>query len=152
MTDQKVAADFQTVALPMRWQTPESNIAKFLRAALAEQARAVTELEASARAAGLLGEAQSITDAKAFKLAKKFLRIRSVRVGFGPRSQWLWELPRENTPSAKAEPQAAPAHRIPSDWIEGLASLDADRPLADVPRLRWRQFVSDCHNFLSPSH
>src|SRR5262249_38783341 len=131
----------------MNTRTAESNIAKFLRAALAEQARAVTELEASARAAALLGEAQSITDAKAFKQAKKFLRIRSVRVGFGPRSQWLWELPRENTPSAKAEPQAAPAHRIPSNWVEGIACLDTglvelhrDWAVIDMP-LRTRQRV-----------
>src|SRR5262249_60770383 len=118
----------------------------FLRATLAGRARAVTELEASARAAGLLAEAQSITDTKAFKRAKEFLRIRSLRVGFGAHGNWLWVLPRKNEPSAKAEPQAAPVHRIPSDWVEGIACLDADRPPPDVPRHRWRQFVSDCHN------
>ena len=135
----------------MNLRRAEPDVIDFLRATLAGRAHPVTKVEASARAAGLLGEAQSITHAKAFKQAKKFLRIRSVRVGFGPRSQWLWELPRENTPSAKAEPQAAPAHRIPSNWVEGIACLDADRPPPDVPRHRWRQFVSDCHNFLSPS-
>jgi hypothetical protein len=99
----------------------------------------------------LLNERQRITHAKAFKRAKKSLRIRSLHAGFGARSQWLWELPRENTPSAKAEPQAAAAHRIPSDWVEGIARLDPDRPPSDVPRHRWRQFVNDCHDFLSPS-
>src|SRR5215813_9385888 len=87
----------------------EPDVIDFLRATLAGRAHPVTKVEASARAAGLLGEAQSITDAKAFKQAKKFLRIRSVRVGFGPRSQWLWELSREKPPSAKAESQATPA-------------------------------------------
>src|SRR5262249_21772448 len=33
-----------------------------------------------------------------------------------------------NEPSAKAKPEAAPAHRIPSDWVEGIACLDPDRP------------------------
>src|SRR5215471_21851744 len=129
----------------------DPDVIDFLRATLAGRAHPVTKVEASARAAGLLNEGQRITHAKAFKQAKKFLRIRSVRVGFGPRSQWLWELPRENTPSAKAEPQAAPAHRIPSNWVEGIACLDADRPPPDVPRHRWRQFVNDCHSFLSAS-
>ena len=40
---------------------------------------------------------------------------------------------------------------IPIDWVEGVACLDPDRPPNDVPRHRWRQFVDDCKNFLSPS-
>ena len=55
----------------MNARPAEPELVKFLRAALAEQARPVTKLEASARAAGLLGEAQSITDAKAFKQANR---------------------------------------------------------------------------------
>jgi hypothetical protein len=47
----------------------------------------------------------------AFKRAKKSLGISSLRAGFGARSQWLWELPQEKELPAKAEPQAAPAHR-----------------------------------------
>src|SRR5262249_15932520 len=129
----------------------EPDVIDFLRAALAEQPRPVTKVEASARAAGLLNEGQRITHAKAFKRAKRTLGIRSLHAGFGARSQWLWGLPRENTPSAKAEPQAAPAHRIPSDWVEGIACLDPARPPPDVPRHRWRQFVNDCDPFLSPS-
>jgi hypothetical protein len=77
----------------------------------------------------------------AFKRAKKSLGIRSLHAGFGARSQWLWELPQEKELAAKAEPQAAPAHRIPSDWVEGVACLDPDRPPPDVPRHRWRQFT-----------
>jgi hypothetical protein len=41
----------------------ESDVRKFLRAALRERARAVAKLEVNARAAGLLGEHQHITDA-----------------------------------------------------------------------------------------
>jgi hypothetical protein len=57
----------------------------------------------------------------AFKRAKKSLGIRSLHAGFGARSQWLWELPQEKE-------LAAPAHRIPSDWVEGVACLDPNRP------------------------
>src|SRR5215831_15334777 len=134
----------------------EPDVIDFLRAALAEQPRPVTKVEASARAAGLLNEGQRITHAKAFKRAKRTLAIRSLHAGFGARSQWLWELPRENEAWANAEPQAAPVldepvPRIPSDWSEGVARLNPDRPPSDVPRLRWRQFVNDCHTFLSAS-
>src|SRR5262249_3107714 len=43
------------------------------------------------------------------------------------------------------------APRIPSDWVEGIACLNPDRPPADLPRHRWRQFVNDCHSSLSAS-
>ena len=135
----------------MKARAAESNVVKFLRVALVDGAHAVTRLEASARAAGLLNERQRITHTRAFRQAKKSLRIRSLRAGFGSRSHWLWELPREDERSARAERKAAPLRRIPSDWIEGIARLNADRPPSDVPRHRWRQFVNDCTNFLSPS-
>ena len=119
--------------------------------ALAKRACPVVELEASARAAGLLKEWQRIAQAKPFRRAKEFLRIRSHRAGFGARSQWLWELPRASVPSIKVGREPAPLRRIPSHWVEGVAYLDPERPPADVPRHRWRQFVDDCTNFLSPS-
>jgi hypothetical protein len=78
-------------------------VTEFLRDALAADALGVPELETRARAAGLLGERQHITDAKAFKRAKKSLGIRSRRIGFGPRSQWLWELSQPNEPCLRTE-------------------------------------------------
>jgi hypothetical protein len=129
----------------MKARAAESDVVKFLRTALADGAHAVTKLEASARAAaGLLKERERSTHTRAFRRAKKSLRIRSLRLGFGSRSHWLWELPRENERSARAERKPAPLHRIPSDWIEGIACLDPDRPPTDVPRHRWWQFVDDC--------
>jgi hypothetical protein len=53
-------------------------VTEFLRDALAADALGVPELETRARAAGLLGERQHITDAKAFKRAKKSLGIQRV--------------------------------------------------------------------------
>jgi hypothetical protein len=107
----------------MNLRRTEPDVIDFLRAALAARPRAVTNLEASARAAGLLNEGQRITHAKAFKRAKKSLRIRSLWIGFGPRSQWQWELPRKNDGPA-AGPEPTPVPRIPSDWVEGIACLD----------------------------
>jgi hypothetical protein len=79
------------------------------------------ELEARARAIGLLGECQSITHIRVFKRAKKSLGIRSRRAGFGARSQWLWELSPQNEASIKAERGAAPHNRFPVEWVEGVA-------------------------------
>jgi hypothetical protein len=67
--------------------------AEFLRKELAKGPVLVSELEAAARAAGLLGSGQRISDAKPFKRAKKSLGIRSVRNGFGSAGEWV---PRDN--------------------------------------------------------
>src|ERR1700745_4337422 len=93
----------------MRPRGPEVAIAKFLRDALAGNEMGVPKLEAMARSAGLLGENQRITHAKLFKTAKKTLGIRSRRAGFGARSHWLWQLPRQNKTSLK--PEAGPEQR-----------------------------------------
>jgi hypothetical protein len=126
-------------------------VTKFLRDELAVDASGVPELEARARATGLLGQRQSITHIKVFKRAKKSLGIRSLRAGFGARSQWRWQLPRQSEGSLKTDSGTARERRgpIPIDWIQGVACLHPDRPPNDVPRHRWRQFVDDCKNFLS---
>ena len=129
----------------------ETDVVRFLRVALADRRRSVTELEASARAAGLLKERQNIANVRAFREAKSSLAVRSVRAGFGASGQWLWELPRESQGSAKAGRQTAPRRLIPSYWVEGIARLRPDRPPNDVPRHRWAQFVQDCTTFLSTS-
>ena len=134
---------------------PEAAIAKFLRDALARDDVGVPTLEVMARRAGLLGEHQRITHAKLFRAAKKNLGIRSRRAGFGARSHWLWQLPRQNKTSLKPEPgpeqRATPEPRfpIPIVWVEGVASLDDRDPPSDVPRHRWRLFVDDCKRFVA---
>jgi hypothetical protein len=65
----------------------------FLKGVLGDGAVAVADLEVRALAAGLLSDRQKITDAKAFKTAKKALGIKSHRVGFGPGAVWFWALP-----------------------------------------------------------
>jgi hypothetical protein len=113
----------------------------------------VPKLEVMARAAGLLGEHQSITHIRVFKRAKKSLGIRSLRAGFGARAQWRWQLPRQSEGSLKTDSGTVRERRgpIPVDWLQGVACLDPERPPDDVPRHRWRQFVEDSKNFLRPS-
>jgi hypothetical protein len=123
---------------------------EFLQEKLAEGPVLVSNLAAMARAAGLLGEGQLITDAKPFKRAKQVLGVRSVRNGFGSRGEWLWLLEMQPTPQV-AEPSSVVAPRIPSVWIEGVARLGHHRPPTDIPAHRWRQFLSDCNNFLASS-
>ena len=143
-------------------------VAEFLQNVLAGDALGVAELEARARTAGLLGEGQRITHAKVFKKAKKSLGIRSVRNGFGDAGEWLWRLERQPA-SPVSKPLAQPplsiedtyaealeevpadmrARRIPSSWVDGVARLDHHRPLTDIAPHRWRQFLSDCNNFLT---
>ena len=96
----------------------------------------------------MLGERQSITHIKVFKRAKR--GIRSRRAGFGARSQWRWQLPRQSEGSLKTDSGTARERRgaIPIDWVQGVAYLDPDRPPNDVPRHRWRRFVDDCKSFL----
>src|SRR5262252_1304931 len=133
----------------------QARVSAFLRKLLAEGAQDVLKLEAMARGEALLGERQRITDAKAFKRAKYSLRIRSVRAGFGPNGAWRWELPcdRDGASTASAiTREPVPAGRgLPVGWVEGVARLDDYPPPTDVPRHRWRQFVSDCHSFLNSS-
>ena len=131
----------------------EAVAAEFLRKALAVEAVCVPELDTMARSAGLLSERQRITDAKPFRRAKVLLGIRSVRDGFGARGGWLWELPpRSDVPppiSTRQERSAPREPVVPREWVEGVARLEQHRPPADVPRHRWRQFVSDCSAFLN---
>ena len=95
----------------------EAVVAEFLRKALADEALAVPKLDAMARAAGLLGEGQSITQDKVFRRAKRSLGIRSIRDGFGAGGRWAWELPPSSnvsaTISARQEPSTPKGPVVP---------------------------------------
>jgi len=126
---------------------PVSVAAEFLRKALANAPVLVSELEAAARAAGLLGSDQSISEAKLFKRAKKSLCVRSVHSGFRSAGKWFWLL--ETPAPLVADPPPEVAPRIPSSWIEGVGRLTPQRPPPGVPMHLWRLFLTDCHRFLS---
>jgi hypothetical protein len=151
-------------------------VTEFLRNALAGGALGVPKLEAMARAAGLLGEDQRITHAKAFKQVKKALGIRSVRNGFGSGGEWVWVLDQQpaqtqldgaEQPVAEAlaleihveaakevsakvgVDVAAGESRVPARWTMGVAALERRRPPTDVQPHRWERFVNDCADFLA---
>src|SRR5262245_30721715 len=115
----------------------EAVAAEFLRKALAGKALGVPQLDIMARAAGLLGERQRVTDAKAFRRAKNSLGIRSVREGFGAGGGWVWELPRKSegrapTPSEMGPQASGNEGLVPHEWIEGVARLRRLQPPHDV--------------------
>ncbi len=129
-------------------------VVEFLQDVLAGGALGVPELEVMARAAGLLGEDKRITHSKIFKRAKRSLGIKSVRNGFGDEGEWLWLLEKSPVPSlGENDPEQSPDHLrvplVPPTWIQGVAHLDHNRALRDIPPHRWRQFLSDCSNFLA---
>jgi hypothetical protein len=100
-------------------------VAKFLLQGLAKGPVLVSDLEAMARVAGLLGEDQCITHAKVFKRAKKSLGISSVRNGFGDRGEWFWLL----------EKQPGPPPREPSDQLlAGPVAIEDTYAEADDPK------------------
>jgi hypothetical protein len=78
-------------------------VTDFLQRALVGGAVDVTQLEAMARAARLLGNRQQIQHAKAFKKAKSSLGIRSIREGFGSMGKWAWLLPAKPVKPAHKE-------------------------------------------------
>jgi hypothetical protein len=134
------------------------------------------DFEIPARDAGLLGPHQSITDSKTFKAAKKTLGIRSVRTGFGKGGWWGWALPSPETsveiaieaPASvvygedHSRPDQCDQHSgtgandhvgvepnpVPSEW-NGIAQLNHGHAPHAVPVHRWRQFVNDCHVFIT---
>jgi hypothetical protein len=64
-----------------------------LREALAGSRMAVHDIEAEARAAGMLGPAKEIKNSKPFRTACERLGIIHEREGFGPGAQCYWKLP-----------------------------------------------------------
>jgi hypothetical protein len=67
--------------------------ADFLRSVLSAGPMAVADIEAEARAAGLLGRESPIGQNKMFRDARKELGVASSRDGFGPGSRYVLSLP-----------------------------------------------------------
>jgi hypothetical protein len=68
--------------------------------------RLVRDIEAQARAEGMLGEHQRIDNAKSFQIAKQQLGVVVEREGFGPGSKVYWRLPdrTEGSPQIDGDP------------------------------------------------
>ena len=151
-----------------------SRTKSFLTEALAGGETSVAALEERARAAGLLGEHQTITDLKTFRSAKAALGVRSHRIGFGRGAIWFWVLPAppasegatpvtlpvdvyEDAPSDRtletspchAERVCARPHGVPLDWTRTVEILQLRPRPSGIPGHRWRLFVDDFRRFIS---
>jgi hypothetical protein len=150
-----------------------SQIRSFLTEALAGGAETVVALQERARAAGLLGEGQSIGDAKLFKTAKAALGIRSRRIGFGPGAIWFWILAVPPAPQVATTAKPSDVYDVdPSDrrpeisprcaeitggdrqlapiaWTRGVGILQQTPRPSGIPAHRWCIFVEDCGRFVA---
>jgi hypothetical protein len=96
-------------------RSQDMDFVTFLKTTLTDGPVAVSEIEARARAAGLLGERQRITNVKAFRKAKSALGIVSIRQGFGRDGAWAWALPPPAKLSApEAEGQLLAEREVPA--------------------------------------
>jgi putative DNA primase/helicase len=73
--------------------THKDDAINFLRQVLADGPMSVADIEAEARSARVLGESQSISQSKPFRVAREALGIVSKRSGFGRGGSWTWALP-----------------------------------------------------------
>jgi hypothetical protein len=120
----------QRPASPRRAST--SLVSEFLGLTLTDGPVAVTDIEDKARAAGLLGPGQKITDAKLFKRSKRFLCIRSVRVGFGGAGGWCWELPASEAPTVSQSSEQPSTKDVPPGATFLERRSDADQSCSGI--------------------
>jgi hypothetical protein len=89
--------------------TAKDEAKTFLQEALGSGPMSVSDLEAEARAAGLLGERQRLSYNKAIRAAADTLRVVRRREGFGPGAAYHWSLP--DTPSGPMVAHVCPTSR-----------------------------------------
>jgi hypothetical protein len=100
-------------------------VAAFLRLTLTGGPVRVAELQVKARAAGLLGDRQTVTNSKKFRAGKAALNIRSYRIGFGAGSECAWALP-DVPGAALAGTVAHPSPDVPA--VSVIRGGDACQP------------------------
>ena len=140
---------------PLRSPRPrDEDVVTFLQTAITGGTANVSELEILARASGLLGERQRISQAKQFKRAKITLGIQSVRQGFGPGGGWAWVLPPPaNAPASETKPKepvirAEPEREvIYGDGIVGTAPRASVIDDVEMPP-EFRDIVGVPHSWL----
>ena len=89
--------------------TAKDEAKTFLQEALGSRPVLVSDLEAEARAAGLLGERQRLSYNKAIRAAADILGVVRRREGFGPGAVYRWSLP--DTPSGPMVAHVCPTSR-----------------------------------------
>lgn len=120
--------------MPRRFK-PKGGVEPFLRSALGAGPVAVGKLEKRARADGLLGPGQKISNAENFKAAKAKLGIRHHRDGFGRDASYFWNLPVSPATSiADAPAQPIPLGILPADTpVDASAVSPPETQVAQTP-------------------
>lgn len=117
-----MGAKMKKVKNQVRSKTRICHVEAFLRQELAAGPVDLWVLEQRAHQAGLLGEDQHITEAKAFRTAKKALEIMSVRTGFGRGGHWAWRLA-VSPPDPKADGHLCGESNPPVTKSESLPAI-----------------------------
>jgi hypothetical protein len=114
--------------------TKRTAAVSFLEDTLAAGRVPVRALESKARAAGLVLDQQTITDAKTFKTAKKQLGIRSIREGFGSSGEWFWVLPSPTLASKQSGHLCAPVRPMKDALVTGVESSEVGKAAETTPK------------------
>jgi hypothetical protein len=102
---------------------------KFLREILAKGRMAVPDIEAEARAEGMLGATKEIRNSKPFRKACEAIGVIHIREGFGPGAVYYWSLPITSPPPMSATLRAPSNNRahmvkkvVPRGMVKGAIS------------------------------
>jgi hypothetical protein len=109
---------------------------------------AVREIEEEARAAGLLGTRQALSQCRALRAARVALGLIVIRTGFGKDGAWVWtkaiagesaspppqaQLPMDSPPPpSAAPPNPQPMQVVPTPPLHPIADADPG-PMKSVP-------------------
>jgi putative DNA primase/helicase len=121
--------------------TATDEAVEFLQIVLANGRVKIHDIEAEARAAGLLGKDQELSLSKPFRSARTELHVRSTRDGFGPGAVYYWSLPTmlapDGTMPASSKDRATMDkegnHDEKGNHGEGVSSLHACPPTSCLP-------------------
>jgi hypothetical protein len=94
----------------------------------------VRALESKARAAGLILNHQTITDAKVLKTAKKQLGIGSIREGFGSSGEWFWVLPSPTLAGKRSGHLCEPVQPMKDTPVTGVESSEVGKAAVTTPK------------------
>jgi len=107
--DQVLAANANSESEDTRSSKDEA--IEFLRKRLADGPVAVTELDQDAHAAGLLGDEESISKSKPWRMARQTLQVKPYQEGNPKR--WYWPQPPQMPLGASDAPSAQQGKRAP---------------------------------------
>jgi hypothetical protein len=101
---------------------------EFVRALLADGPLKVETIQKEARAAGLLGEDQSIGQSKPFRSARNALSIKPYQPKGEKSGGWVWGMPDQSPKRGDGKDHSHPPHQMPSD-----GQMPSNKRASDIP-------------------